>query len=40
MVLHETIDLGGNRIEAVWRDTVPRAQRSRAFARVEARVTP
>jgi GH18 family chitinase len=40
MVLHETIDLGGNRIEAIWRDTAPCSTRPRAFARVEARVIP
>ncbi len=38
MVLHETTDLGGNRLEAVWRDTAPLATRPRAFARIEARV--
>lgn len=40
MILHETLDLGGNRLEAVWRDTLPLATRPRAFARVEARTTP
>jgi GH18 family chitinase len=38
MVLHETLDLGNNRLEAVWRDTTPMTNRPRAFARVEARV--
>lgn len=40
MVLHETIDLGGNRVEAVWRDTLLLAGRPRAFARVEVRTIP
>lgn len=40
MILHETVDLGGSRLEAVWRDTLPLAARPRAFARVEARTTP
>jgi GH18 family chitinase len=40
MILHETIDLGGNRIEAVWRDSAPLAGRPRAFARVETRTVP
>jgi hypothetical protein len=40
MILHETINLGGNRIEAVWRDTAPLAGRPRAFARVETRTVP
>ena len=37
MVRHETIDLGGNRVESVWRDTLPAEGRTRAFARVEVR---
>lgn len=40
MVLHETIDQGDDRIEAVWRDIAPLAARPRAFARVETRVIP
>jgi hypothetical protein len=40
MILHETLDLGGNRLEAIWRDDAPLAARPRAFARVEARTKP
>jgi hypothetical protein len=40
MILHETVDLGGNRLEAVWRDNAPAATRPRTFARVEARIAP
>ena len=40
MVLHGTNDLGNNRVEAVWRDTTPLANRPRAFARIETRVIP
>lgn len=40
MILHETVNLGGKRLEAVWRDTLPLATRPRAFARVEARTAP
>ena len=40
MLLHQTADLGNNRIEAVWHDTAPLSWRPRAFARIEARIIP
>ena len=40
MLLHQTVDLGNNHIEAVWRDTAPLPWRPRAFGRIEARIIP
>ncbi|MFD0893054.1 cellulose binding domain-containing protein [Luteolibacter ambystomatis] len=38
MVLQQTVDLGGGKIEAVWRDNAPMVSRPTAFARIEMRV--
>lgn len=40
MVLHGTTQASPGKIEAVWRDAVPRASKTRAFGRVEARIRP
>lgn len=40
MDLHETVDLGNNRLETVWRDTAPLSNRPQSFARIEASSVP
>lgn len=38
MILHQALPRGDGRVDAVWRDTVPLAERPAAFGKVEARL--